>query len=140
LLLNDHGVAPTPPPSPGEDPAAAAGATFPPLAWQDVDLRRGCRGNASVNADAIDDDDYNDDGSDGNNGDRGRDLALALAQPHPHPRDGEGNCDASPPSWRLTLNVETFDGLACSMKMRGSSHVVLRAHHVKKIRKDGSTR
>jgi hypothetical protein len=129
-----------PPPSPGEDPAAAAGATSPPLAWQDVDLRRGCRGDASVNADAVDDDDYNNDGGKGNNGNGGRNLALALAQPHPHPRDGEGNRDASPPSWRLALDVETFDGLARSMKTRGSSHIVLRAHHVKKICKDGSTR
>ena len=32
-----------------EDLAAAAGATSPPLAWQDVDHRRGCRGDASVN-------------------------------------------------------------------------------------------
>jgi hypothetical protein len=129
-----------PPPSPGEDPAAAAGVTLLPLAWQDVDLRRGCGGNASVNADAVDNDDYSDDGSNGNDGDGGCDLALALALPHPHPRDGEGNCDASPPSWRLALNVKTFDGLTCSMKTRGGSHVVLRAHHVKKIRKDRSTR
>ncbi len=70
-----------PPPSPGEDPAAAAGATLPPLAWQDVDLRCGCGGDASVNADAIDDDYYNDDGGDGDGAgdDGGRDLALALA-------------------------------------------------------------
>ncbi len=129
-----------PPPSLGEDPAIAAGATSPPLAWQDVDLRRGCRGNASVNADAIDDDNYNDNGGNGDNGDGGRNLALALAQPHLHPRDGEGDRNASPPSWRLALDVETFNGLARSMKMRGSSHVVLRAPHVKKIRKDGSTR
>jgi hypothetical protein len=40
----------------------------------------------------------------------------------------------------LALDVETFGGLAHSMKTRGSSHLVLRAHHVKKIRKDGSTR
>ncbi len=140
MLLNDRGVAPTPPPSPEEDPAAAAGATSPPLAWQDVDLQRGCGGDASVNADAVDDDDYNDDGGDGNNGNGGCNLALALAQPHPHPRDGEGDRDASPPLWRLALDVETFDGLARSMKTRGSSHVVLRAHHIKKIRKDGSTR
>ena len=66
---DDHGVAPTPLPSPGEDPAAAAGATSPPLAWQDVDLRRGCGGDTSVNADAVDDDDYNDDDSDGDSGD-----------------------------------------------------------------------
>ncbi len=117
-----------------------AGATLPPLAWQDVDLRRGCGGYASINADAVDNDDYNDDGGDGDNGDGGRDLALALAQPHPHPRDGEGDRDASPPSWRLALDVKTFDGLARSMKTRGSSHVVLRTHHIKKIRKDGSTR
>ena len=64
---DDHGVTPTPPPSPGEDPAAAAGATLPPLAWQDVDLRCGCGGDASVNADAVDDDYYNDiDDKDGN--------------------------------------------------------------------------
>jgi hypothetical protein len=105
-----------------------------------VDLRHGCGGDASVNADAVNDDDYIDDGGDGDNGDGGRDLALALAQPHPHPRDGEGDCNASPPSWILALDVETFDGLVHSMKTRGSSHVVLRAHHVKKIRKDGSTR
>ncbi len=113
---------------------------MPPLAWQDVDLRRRCGGDASVNADAVDDDDYNNDGGDGDNGDGGRDLALALGQPHLHPRDGEGDRDASPPSWRLALDIETFNGLARSMKMRGSSHVDLRAHHVKKICKDGSTR
>ena len=100
------------PPSPGEDPAAAAGATLPPLAWQDVDLQHECRGDASIDADAVDDDDYNDDGGDSNNG--GRDLALALAQPHPHPHDGEGNHNASPPSWRLALDSETFDGLVHS--------------------------
>ncbi len=105
-----------------------------------MDLRRRCGGDASVNANAKDNDDYNDDGSNGNDGGGGRDLALALAQPHPHPRDGEGDRDASPPSWRLALDVETFDGLARSMKTRGSSHIVLRAHHVKKIHKDGSTR
>jgi hypothetical protein len=83
-----------------------------------VDLQRGCGGNASVNADAVNDDNYNEDGGNGNgdDSDGGRDLALALAQPHPHPhphpRDGEGNRDASPPSWRLALNVKTFDGLA----------------------------
>ncbi len=82
----------------------------------------------------------NDDGGDGDDGDGGCDLALTLAQPHPHPRDGEGDHDASPPSWRLALDIETFDELARSMKTRGSSHIVLRAHHVKKIRKDGSTR
>jgi hypothetical protein len=129
-----------PPTSPGEDPAAAAGATLPPLAWQDVALRHGFGGNASVNANAIDNDDYNNDGGNGNNGNGGRNLALMLAQLHPHPCDGEGDRDASPPSWRLALNVETFNGTARSMKTRGSSHVVLRAHHVKKIRKDGSTR
>jgi hypothetical protein len=131
-----------PPPSPGEDPATAVGVTLPPLARQDVDLQRGCGGNASVNADAVDNDDYdyNDDGGNGDDGDGGRDLVLVLAQPHPHPRNGEGDRDASPPSWRLALNVETFDGLARSMKTRGSSHVVLHTHHVKKIRKDGSTR
>ena len=91
-----------PPPSLEEDPAAAADATSPPLAWQDMDLRRGCRDDASVKADAIDNDDYNDnsgdgnDGNDGNggNGDGRRNLALALMQPHPHPRAGEGNRDA----------------------------------------------
>ncbi len=93
-----------------------------------------------MNTDAVNNDDFNNNGSDGDNGDGGCNLALVLAQPHPHPRDGEGDRDASPPSWRLALNIETFDGLARSMKMRGSSHVVLRAHHVKKIRKDGSTR
>ena len=104
---DDHGVTPTPPPSPGEDPAAAAGATLPPLAWQDVDLRCGGGGNASVNTDAVDDDYYNDDGGDGDGDgdDGGCDLALVLAQPHPHPRDGEGDRDASPPSWRLALVV-----------------------------------
>ncbi len=58
-------------------------------------------------ADAVDADDYNDDGGDGdgNGNDGGRDLALALAQPHPHPRDGEGDRNASPPSWRLALDV-----------------------------------
>ena len=85
---------------------AAAGAALLPLAWQDVDLRRGCGGNASVNAKAVDDEDYNEDGGDNNDGDGGHNLALALAQPHPHPRNGEGDRDASPPSWRLTLNVE----------------------------------
>jgi hypothetical protein len=129
-----------PPSSPGEDPAAAAGATMPPLAWQDVDLRRGCGGNASVNANTVVDDDYNDNGGNGDNGNGGRNLALALAQPHPHLRDGEGDRVASPPLWRLALNVKTFNGLAHSMKMRGSSHVDLFAHHVKKICKDGSTR
>ena len=91
-------IAPTPPPSPEEDPAAAADATLPPLAWQDVDLRHGCGDDASVNANAIDDDDYNDNSGDGDNGDDGHNLALALAQPHPHPRAGEGNRDAYPPS------------------------------------------
>jgi hypothetical protein len=113
---------------------------LPPLAWQDVELRRGCGGNASVNADTVDNDDYNDDGGNGNNGDGGCNLALALVQPHPHPRDGEGDRNASPPSWRLALDIKTFDGLARSMKTRGSSHVVLCVNHIKKIRKDGSTR
>ncbi len=140
MLLKDRGVAPTPPPSPGEDPAAAAGTTSPPLAWQDVDLRHGCGGDASINADAVEDDDYNDDDSNSGDGDGGRDLALALAQPHPHLRDGEGDRNTSPPLWRLALDVKTFNRLARSMKTRGSSHVVLRAHHVKKICKDGSTR
>jgi hypothetical protein len=90
-----------PPPPPGEDPAATAGAMSPPLAWQDVDLQRGCVGDASVNADAVDDDCYNDDGGDSNDGDGGHDLVFALAQPHPHPCDGEDNRDASPPSRRL---------------------------------------
>ncbi len=76
-------VVPTPPPSPGEDPAAAAGATSLPPAWQDVDLRRGCGGDASVNADAVDNDDGDGDGGNGGDGNGGRDLALALAQPHP---------------------------------------------------------
>ncbi len=105
-----------------------------------MDLQRGCGGDASVNAEAINDDNYNNDGGNGDDGNGGRDLALPLAQPHLHPRDGEGDRNASPPSWRLALDVETFDGLARSMKTRGSSHVVLRAHHVKKVRKDGSTR
>jgi hypothetical protein len=72
-----------PPPSPGEDPAAAAGATLPPPAWQDVDLRRGCGGDASINADAVDNDDGNGNGSNGGDGNGGCNLALALAQPHP---------------------------------------------------------
>ena len=122
--FDDRGVAPTLPPSPGEDPSATAGATLPPLAWQDVDLRHGCGGNTFVNADAVDDDNYNDDGAgnndDGNDGEGGRDLALTLAlvQPHPHPRDGGGNLDTSPPSWRLALDVKTFDGLARSTNLR----------------------
>ena len=58
------------------------------MAWQDVDLRRGCGGDASDNADSVNNDDYNNDSGNGNNGDSGRDLALALAQPHLHPRDG----------------------------------------------------
>ena len=66
----------------GEDPAVAAGATSPPLAWQDVDLRRGCGGDAFVNAHAVDDEDYNDDsgdgGGDGGDSDCGRDLVIAL--------------------------------------------------------------
>jgi hypothetical protein len=41
-----------------------------------VDHRRGCRGNASVNIDAVIDDDYKDDGGDG---------LLALAQPTRRP-------------------------------------------------------
>ena len=84
-----------------------------------MDLRCGCGGDASVNADAIDDDDYNDNSGDGNgnNGNGGRDLALALTQLHPHPRNGEGNRDASPPLWRLALDVETFDGLARSANL-----------------------
>ncbi len=143
-LLDDLGATPTPLLSPGEDPTAAAGATLPPLAWQDVDLRRGCGGNASVNADAVNDNDYGDDYNDdnggngnGNDGDGRHNLALALVQPHPHPHNEEDDCDAPPPSWRLALDVETFDGLARSMTTRGSSHVVLRAHHVKKYAKTG---
>ena len=31
--FDDHGVAPTPPPSSGEDPVALAGVKLPPLAW-----------------------------------------------------------------------------------------------------------
>jgi hypothetical protein len=82
-----------------------------------VDLRRGCGGDASVNANTVDDDDYNDDGGNGDNGDGGRNLALALAQlhPHSHPRDGKGDHNPFPPPWRLALNVKIFDGLACSM-------------------------
>ncbi len=38
-LLGDRGVAPTRPPSPEEDPATAAGATLPPLAWQTINER-----------------------------------------------------------------------------------------------------
>jgi hypothetical protein len=105
----------TPPPSPGEDPAAAAGTISPPPppSWQDVDLRRrGCGGDASFRADAGAVDDGIDDCGAG-----GRDLVLALAQPRPHPRDGEDDRDAPPPpSWRLALDVETFDGLVRSMK------------------------
>jgi hypothetical protein len=80
-----------PPPSPGEDPAAAAGATSLPLAWQDVDLWRRCGGNTSVNADVVDDDDYNNnDGNgngngngDGNDGNGGRDLVLTATAAAP---------------------------------------------------------
>jgi hypothetical protein len=128
------------PPSPGEDPTAAAGATSPPLTWQDLDLRRGCGGDASVNADAVDDDYYNNNGGNGNAGDGGCDLALSQPQPHPHLRSREGDCDASPPWWRLALNIETFNVLVHSMQTRGSNHIVLRAHHIKKIHKDRSTR
>jgi hypothetical protein len=58
---------------------------LPPPAWEDVDLRRGCGGDASVNADAINNDDGDGvcDGGNGGNGEGGRNLALALAQPHP---------------------------------------------------------
>jgi hypothetical protein len=70
--------------------------TSPLLAWQDVDLQRRCGGDASANTDAVDNDDYNEDGGGSGDGDGGRDLALA--QPHPHPRDGEGDRDTSPPS------------------------------------------
>ncbi len=38
-LLDDRGVAPMQPLSPGEDPAAAAGTALPPLAWQDAGKR-----------------------------------------------------------------------------------------------------
>ncbi len=69
--------------SPGEDPAAAAGATLPPLAWHDMDLRRGCGGDASVNTNTVNNDNGNGNGGNGGNGDGGRNLALALAQPHP---------------------------------------------------------
>jgi hypothetical protein len=50
-----------------------------------VDLRSGCGGDASVNADAVDNNDGDGDGDGGNggDGDGGRDLVLALAQPHP---------------------------------------------------------
>ena len=80
---------------PGEDLAAAAGATLSPLAWQDVDHRRGCGGDASVNVNAVVNDDYKDDGGegdDGDDGDGGRDLALALAHPtrRPAPRRHRG--------------------------------------------------
>ncbi len=88
-LLDDLGVALMPPLSPGEDLATAAGATSPPLTWQDVDHRRGCGGNASINAGAVVDNDYKDNGGDGDDiddGDSGRDLVLALtimlAQPN----------------------------------------------------------
>jgi hypothetical protein len=128
------------PPSPGEDPAATAGATLPPLTWQDLDLRRGCGSEASDNADAINDDYYKDNGGNGNDGDGGCNLALSQLQPHPHLRSREGDCDASPPWWRLALNIETFNVLVHSMQTRGSNHIVLRAHHIKKIHKDRSTR
>ncbi len=52
VVTRDIGVAPMPPLSPGEDLAAAAGATLPLLAWQNVDHRRGCGGDASVNTTA----------------------------------------------------------------------------------------
>jgi hypothetical protein len=55
----------------------------PPPAWQDVDLRRGCGGDASFNADAVNNNDGDGDGGNGGNGDSRRNLALALAQPHP---------------------------------------------------------
>jgi hypothetical protein len=54
-----------------------------PPAWQDVDLRRGCRGDAFVNADAVNNDNGDGNGSNGGNGNCGCNLALALAQPHP---------------------------------------------------------
>ena len=38
-LLDDRGVTPTRLPSPGEDPAATAGVTLLPLAWQDAEKR-----------------------------------------------------------------------------------------------------
>ena len=70
-----------PPLSTGEDLAAAAGATSSPLTWQDVDHRRRCGGNASINAGAVVDNDYKDNGGIGDDiddGDSGRDLVLAL--------------------------------------------------------------
>ncbi len=69
--------------SPEEDPAAAAGAMLLPPAWQDVDLWRGCGGDTSINADAINNNNGDGDGGNGGNGDSGRNLAFALAQPHP---------------------------------------------------------
>ncbi len=59
------------------------GATLPPPAWQDVDLRRGCRGDASINTNAVDNDDGDGNGGNGGDGDGRRNLALAFAQPHP---------------------------------------------------------
>ena len=80
-------------PVPGEHPAATVGAMLSPLAWQVVDLRCGCGGNASLNIDTIDD--VNDsDGSNSGNSDSGHNLALT--QLHPYPRDEEGGCDAPP--------------------------------------------
>ena len=80
-----------PPLSLGEYLAAAAGAALPPLAWQDVDLRCGSGGDASINVDTVVDNNYKDDGGDsddgngndgdGNDGDGRCDLALALAKP-----------------------------------------------------------
>ena len=102
-----------------EDLAAAAGATSPPLAWPGKTWTSGADAEAThpltptpsttttmttamAKATTVT---------------GGRDLALALAQPHPHPRAGEGDRDASPPSasWRLALDVETFDGLVRSI-------------------------
>ena len=71
-----------PPLSPGEDLATAAGTTSPPLTWQDVDHRRGCGGDASINAGAVVDNNYKDNGGNGDDidgGDSGRGLVLALA-------------------------------------------------------------
>jgi hypothetical protein len=72
-----------PPPFPGEDPAAAAGATLPPPAWHDIDLRRECGGDASVNANAVNINDGDGNGGNGHNGNGGRNLVLAFVQPHP---------------------------------------------------------
>ncbi len=69
--------------SSGGDPAAAAGTTLLPPAWQDVDLRRGCGGDASINANAVNNNDGNNNGGNGSNSNGGRNLALTLAQPHP---------------------------------------------------------